>query len=129
MVIRILLDTSALMIPGNFGVDIFTEIDQACPGAELYTLTTAVNELRELAQNRGKKGAAARLALQLIDIKNVKVYSAKGHTDNTILQMEDFAVATTDTELIEKLKERKRRIIYLKGKSRLGFWPEYWVEE
>ena len=76
----VLLDTNFLTIPEQFKVDIFSEIDKICHFPyELCVLPQIVEELKFLAVDKQTKVAdrrAAKVALQLISRKGVKVVAA-----------------------------------------------------
>lgn len=62
---RVLFDANALMIPGEFGVDVFTETEMLIGSYEPITLRGVVNELEGLSQGRGRGASAARVGLRL----------------------------------------------------------------
>ena len=62
---RVLFDANALMIPGEFGVDVFTETEMLIGRYEPITLRGVVNELEGLSQGRGRGASAARVGLRL----------------------------------------------------------------
>ena len=61
----VLFDANALMIPGEFGVDVFTETEMLIGSYEPITLRGVVNELEGLSQGRGRGASAARVGLRL----------------------------------------------------------------
>ena len=116
---EIILDTNFLLIPGQFKVDIFSEIDRVCPFSyDLYVLDKSINELERIM---GKDKPAAKLALSLIKAKKLKILktSEKKSVDDLILGMNDVIVATLDKELIRRLKEKGTKIIRLRQKKYL----------
>jgi rRNA-processing protein FCF1 len=108
---EILLDTNALMLPAQKKVDIYRM------EGTLITLENCMKELEKLAENRGKAGAYARVALELAK-KNVHVIpSAARSTDKAIVAYaaaENCAVATNDAALIKSLKSHNIKVIRLK---------------
>ena len=58
---RIILDTNFLMIPGQFHVDIFSELGRICNfNYKLYIFEESINELRNIINNaKGKDKKAA----------------------------------------------------------------------
>ncbi|MCP3686458.1 MAG: twitching motility protein PilT [bacterium] len=119
---KILMDTNFLFIPFQFKVDIFAELDRICLKYELYVVDRTLDELEGLAQNKGKQGQAARLALSFIKAKNVNIINTREITsesvDNIIAsqQKEGYIIATQDKGLKNKLK---KPMIVLRQKSYL----------
>lgn len=62
---RVLFDANALMIPVEFGVDVFSETEMLIGRYEPITLRGVVNELEGLSQGRGRGASAARVGLRL----------------------------------------------------------------
>ena len=114
---KFLLDTNFLLIPGKLKVDVFSEL-QRFGKPELFTLDLVVRELRELSSGPGRDSSHARLALDLLGRKHVKILESAGDgTDPEIerIASEDgFAVCTQDRELQKKLKKRKIPVIFLR---------------
>jgi uncharacterized protein len=118
---KIILDTNFLLIPGQFNVDIFSEIRRICDfNYELVVVPETIAELEALIGNSrssGKDRKAAGLALQLL--RKFKVIAAKNYrkvfkrADEAILDIADkrSLVATQDRELKRRLKGKCRIII------------------
>ncbi|ODS37511.1 MAG: hypothetical protein A7315_04035 [Candidatus Altiarchaeales archaeon WOR_SM1_79] len=127
---RLIFDTNFLMIPYKENIEIFQEIKRLVPEKyEIFTFTGVVNELKKIEEGKGSKGKdkiASRIALQLIEKKNIKVMESHGRVDKFII---DFAqrnkknviICTNDKKLREKLKELNVSIICMRGRNRLGF--------
>ncbi|MBT4823986.1 hypothetical protein HN695_05340 [Candidatus Woesearchaeota archaeon] len=133
---KILLDTNFLMIPGNFGVDIFTEIERICHFKyKLYILDKSLDELKKLPEKARKQKTttkrAVNIALKLVENmvqdgklniipiktnkKLISIYKDK-YVDDIIKEVKnDYIIATTDKELKKHLK----RVIVLRQKSHL----------
>ncbi|MBI2207893.1 hypothetical protein HYU50_00190 [Candidatus Woesearchaeota archaeon] len=120
---RILLDTNFLLIPYQFHVDIFSEIERICNfNHELYVLDKTIDELKKIiGEQKGKHKEAAKIALQLLKIKNVGIIktSSEKYTDDIIL---DYAkkgclVATQDKDLKRKLINHGIGVIVLRKKK------------
>lgn len=121
---KILLDTNFLMIPAQFGVDIFAEIRRICFFSyQLVVLDATLKELQKLALSKGRKGAHARTALTLIKAKTVYVHPTTKamHTDDLILETAGMGwiVATQDIRLKQRLREKDVSIITLRQKKYL----------
>ena len=124
---KILLDTNFLMACKQFKVDIFTQIDKISAfNYGLFVLDKTVEELKKIVEEqKGKNKDAAKIALKLIAIKNVRVIKTKGSkkTDDIILEMasgNDFIVATQDKDLKRRLINQSISIIVLKQKKILA---------
>ncbi len=86
----------------------------------------SVAELKKIVEEqKGKDRDAAKIALKLVAIKNVRVIKTKGSkkTDDIILEMassNDFIVATQDKDLKRRLINQGISIIVLKQKKILA---------
>lgn len=111
----LLLDTNFLLIPGQFKVDVFVELKRVCEFSELAVLDGTVEELNKIAHDSSaslKDRKAARLALQLLSAKAVRVIQSRKvfkSVDKAILEFasasnKDVIVATQDRELKRLLK-------------------------
>ncbi len=121
---KIILDTNFVLIPAQFNVDIFSEIDRICNFEySLCVLDKTFDELKNIIEKqRGKHKQAALLALKLLKAKKVKVVRTKEDksVDELLIDLakdKDVIVATQDRLLKKKLKKpvimlRQRR--YLK---------------
>ena len=69
---KFLLDTNFLLIPGQFKIDIFSELNKYGK-PKLFTLDLVVQELKTLSTGKGKDSAAAKLALELLQQKKVDI--------------------------------------------------------
>lgn len=122
---KILLDTNFLLIPAQFNVDIFSEIDRIMHESyQLYTLDKVIDELKSIIQDKEqsqKNRRAAKLALQLIESKDVKTIKTKQDklADDLIVDLDSYIIATQDIELKKRLKEKNTRIITLRQKKKL----------
>jgi len=123
---KILLDTNFLMIPATMKVDIFSEIDRIVDGAhEICVLDRTIDELSGIVEKqKGRHGQAAKLALELVKRKGLKVIKTESikNVDEIILEIADkklFIVATQDSELKARLKANGVPIIVLRQKGYL----------
>ncbi len=128
MPIKIVLDTNFMLIPGQFRVDIFSEISRICDFSfEIVILDRTLDELKGIiASQKGKDKAAAKLAMQLIEKKKPRIVVSKTaifkNVDKIILELaskEKLIVATQDMELKSMLKKLGARIIVLRQKKYL----------
>ena len=126
---EILLDTNFLLIPYQFKVDIFTQINKiATFKYGLFILDKTLEELKKIvSEQKGKDKDAAKIALKLIALKNIEVIKTKSNekTDDIILELsskEDFIVATQDKELKAKLKQKNVPLMVLRQKKMVVFF-------
>ena len=119
---KIILDTNFLLIPYQFHVDIFSEIDRIIlEKYRLYIVDKTIDELKKIIKDKEQKGKhklAATLALQLIKAKDVKIIKTKQDksVDDIIANLEGYTIATQDIGLKKRLK---CRIITLRAKKTL----------
>lgn len=122
---KILIDTNFLLIPAQFKVDIFSEIERICSfNYKLFILDKTMEELKSIIENqKGKNKAAAKLALKLIAIKKINTLKTEKniHTDTEIIitAKKGFIVATQDQDLKRRLREKNISIITLRQKKYL----------
>ncbi|MBN2458197.1 twitching motility protein PilT [Candidatus Woesearchaeota archaeon] len=121
----LVLDTNFLMIPGQFRVDIFEELEKSCYFPfQLYTTSGNIDELNRLRlKGTVKDRTAANVGLGLIKAKNLKIIAIerdKGVDDALVrLSEEGYIIATVDRGLQKRLKAyaylRQKRYIEFKG--------------
>ncbi len=119
----IILDTNFLTIPYKFKVDVFKEIHNLISEEhEITTLDGVVRELEHMSEERGEDASAARIGLELIEKNQVKIIlTHERNVDDAIVELanDQTLVATNDKELINRLKTKNVKVIYLRGKNRL----------
>jgi rRNA-processing protein FCF1 len=118
---KVIIDTNGLMIPGQFGIDIFSELEQL--GFFSYIVPSAsVKELERIASaGRSKDRAAAKIALSLLN--RCTIIDKNGYADNIIIDLAvdmDAAVLTNDTELKKRLCSKGVTNVYLRDRTRLS---------
>ena len=130
-----IVDTNALLIPGEFGVDIFHELERL-GYSHILVPKAVLNELEVLMQKSGLKGKekiAAKVGYSLV----LKYASGGGRYNVTIEDEEEdkgkeadelvaklamkqkAAVFTLDEDLKRELTHVGIQTVYLRGKSRL----------
>ena len=118
---KALLDSNFLMIPGEFRVDIFSEL-RGLGYNEFYTIDLVLKEL-EWLKKKGRKSKAVNVALEMIKKFGVKIIKTNGeHADEEILNIarkNKYAVCTMDKKLIHSLMESGVKIIILRQKKYL----------
>ncbi len=138
---KVIVDTNALLIPGEFGVDIFEELERL--GYEHIIVPEAVlselDRLRQRPDLKGKEKRAAKIGYSLV-LKYVheehdgcmvtinkeedeeESEGRKRDVDELIVKLAlklKAAVLTSDEPLRRKLSEAGVATVYLRGKSRL----------
>ncbi|MBN1545011.1 nucleotide-binding protein [Candidatus Woesearchaeota archaeon] len=123
---HIILDTNFLLIPAQFKVDIFSEIQKIMEVPyELCIVDRTLEELDKLKDSAsGRDKQAARLALQLLKAKEVRSLKTEKNlnTDKLIVELAkpaDFIVATQDMALKDVLKRKSVQLIVLRQKKYL----------
>lgn len=122
---QIILDTNFLLIPYQFKVDIFSEIDRILDTKyKICILDKTIQELKNLVEKtKGKDKKAAKLALKLIEHRKPKIIKAEiSYVDKAILKIvnkTDYIVATQDKELKKALQTKAIPIIVLRQKRYL----------
>jgi rRNA-processing protein FCF1 len=123
-VLKIVADTSFLMIPGLFRVDIFAELNRILQRRyEILVPEPVVKELEYLSR-RGtpSERSAARLALSALDQMKILPSSSES-ADLTILEVArkhpEYLVATADYLLQKRLQKLGVNIIRLRQRTHL----------
>lgn len=121
---KIIIDTNFLMIPFKFKVDIFSEFRRVCDfNYELFIFEQSISELKNIIERqRGKDRIGAKLALNLIKIKNIGIIKTE-EKDVDLLILENVGrnnvIATQDLILKKELKNRGSPVIILRNKKYL----------
>lgn len=121
---KIIIDTNFLLIPSQFKVDIFSEIDRICLFKyKLFILDKTLDELKGIiGHQKLKHKLAAKIALQLIDKKKIEMIKTKqGNVDDLIVEVLDknSILATQDALLRNRALDRGARVIFLRSKKYL----------
>ena len=120
---RVVVDTNAFLLPGQFGIDLFSELERLLGACEFTTIREVAAELEGLARGRGRDAAAARLGLALLPRCTVEEAGPAGtDTDARIAQVaarDGSVVVTCDRVLRDDLLGRGIAVVSLRGKNRL----------
>jgi len=121
---QIVLDTNFLLIPAQFGVDIFSEIDRVCAFRhKIAVMEGTLKELEHLAaMGTAPEKREARLAQGLVRSYRPKVIPMEGmDVDAALLELppEEAIVATQDQALKRKLMERGIPLLVLRKEKQL----------
>jgi rRNA-processing protein FCF1 len=134
MPVKVILDTNFLMIPFQFNLDVFQEIEYLLQKKVDFVVPSSVkSELTGISARGGEGAAEASLALQLASrCRVVEVTLNPGESvDDAIVkasQKLSAVVATTDIELKKRLRDINVPVVYLRDKSKLeieGMEPAY----
>lgn len=134
MPVKVILDSNFLMIPFQFNLDVFQEIEFLLQKKVDFIVPSAVkSELTGISSRGGEGAAEASLALQLASrCRVVEVTLDPGETvDDAIVKASQklrAVVATTDIALKKKLRDINIPVVYLRDKSKLevdGIEPAY----
>ena len=134
MPVKVILDSNFLMIPFQFHLDIFQEIEYLLQKKVDFVVPSAVKaELTGISSRGGEGAPEASLALQLASrCRVVEVSLEPGETvDDAILKASQklgAVVATTDIALKKRLRDINVPVVYLRDKSKLeveGVEPAY----
>ena len=90
---KIIIDTNFLLIPLQFKVDIFSEIDRICHfNYELSIFEKSIEELKNIIKKQSRKNKkAAQFALNLIKLKKIHTIKSKQKdVDSLILENLDL---------------------------------------
>lgn len=119
---KVILDTNALILSAEFGVDLFSELSRLNFG-EIFVPRAVVRELNGLSKNlKGQKRTAVNVAISFLD--RCKIVEVDGDADEVILKLakeKDAAVFTNDKELNQKLVKAGVSIIIIRQKRYLSF--------
>ncbi len=120
---KIVLDTNFLLTVYELRLDIFEEIFRVIPSKyEIYVLSGTIKELEKLINSPLlSKKQAAKIALELIKIKNINILkiSESQLVDDTLVDLNGYIIATIDTELKRRLKQKGTRILTIRQKKYL----------
>lgn len=120
---QVIADTSFLMIPGMFGVDVVSELERLLERRHKLVIPSPVVRELEQISRKGKptERAAARIGLLLA--KRGSVVMVEGGADESILKLaaeKRCAVGTTDSAMRKELRRQGVPVIYLREKSHLA---------
>jgi rRNA-processing protein FCF1 len=113
--LKVLLDTNALMVPEQFGVDVFSELERH-GYTEFLVPEPVLEELRILSTTaRGLDRLAARVGLGLAG--RCRLVEREGNADQALEDLsllERAAVFTNDKALKKRLLSRGVTVVYLR---------------
>lgn len=120
---KVLFDANALMIPGQFNVDVFSETEALVGSYEPVTLEGVVSELEGISLGKGRDASAAKVGVSLS--RRCKVEKNPDNSipvDDMIVKYADennCTVMTNDRRLRNKLLEFHIDVIVLRNQKTL----------
>ncbi len=121
--VRVLLDANALMMPVQFGIDIYEELHLLLGDYEPVTLEDVVGELEGIARGRGRDAAAARVGLAMAERVAVLPGGCdKDRVDERLIQYAERSgciVVTNDRNLRDALLKRGIDVVSMRKQKRL----------
>ncbi|MDD1655954.1 MAG: nucleotide-binding protein [Methanomicrobiales archaeon] len=120
---RVVVDTNAFLLPGQFGIDLFSELERLFGACEVRTVREVATELEGIARGRGRDAAAARLGLTLLS--RCTVEEAGPGRPSADARLADVAardgsiVVTSDRGLRDSLLARGIAVVSMRGRKRL----------
>jgi rRNA-processing protein FCF1 len=127
MPLPVIMDTNFLTVPGQFGVDIFSEAERVLErGLEFVLLDTVLDEIKAKLDRASRTEVRMfRVALDLAErctIVNVGASSKVNPVDDQLLEYTKSAggvLATNDRELRERAISKGVPVLLLRGKKHL----------
>ncbi|XGI84469.1 PIN domain-containing protein [Halorutilales archaeon Cl-col2-1] len=119
---KVIFDTNALMVPSQFGVDVFDEVERLVGGYVAVVPRGVVNELKSLATSDTDAEMGLEIANERCEVVEHETEGRK--TDDVIVEIaensdEVSAVVTNDRELIDRLLDVGVRVVRLRQGSHL----------
>jgi rRNA-processing protein FCF1 len=122
---KVILDANFLLVPFQFKVDVFSEIEALIGGFEPIVLSTTMEELKRLSKAKSEKiRRSSSAALELAKkcrIVDVELRPGESY-DDAILRVAGegkYIVATNDSNLRKRLRDKGITTIFLRQKSHL----------
>ncbi|MBI4983627.1 hypothetical protein HZC32_03210 [Candidatus Woesearchaeota archaeon] len=122
---KVIIDTNALMAAVEFKLEVFSELAKCCDFKfKTAVLEGTVEELKKIiTEQGGKHKAAAKLALAMLQAKDVEVLtSKKNNVDDSLVDYSrnGYLVLTQDLELKRRLTKpyltirQRKKIIWVR---------------
>lgn len=121
--LRVIADTSFLMIPGAFGVDIISEMNRVLNRRYKLIIPKPVIKELEYLSNQGTPSERSAARIGLVLVERGEVVQSRSRADESILKLAEegnCVVGTTDMLLQRKLRERGVTVIRLRQRSHLA---------
>ncbi|MDT8358059.1 MAG: nucleotide-binding protein [Methanomicrobiaceae archaeon] len=121
---KVLLDTNALMIPVQFGIDLFGNLREILGSFEPVTVPGVIMELEGISRGKGRDSAAARVGLMITEQCTLVGTEAR-HDLSADEQIVQYAadtgsiVVTNDQELRNTLHQRGVDVISMRNRKQM----------
>jgi len=112
---KIILDTNFLVDSIRWKID-WGELR----GHELFVLDSNVEELKRIAKRGTKESSLAKVALEVLKTKGLKILESKEkETDLSLLEYskKGYVIATQDMVLKNRIKSETGKVIYIRQKK------------
>ena len=122
MVMKVILDTNFVIDLIRFKTNLENMDSSFDENLEIHVIERTVEELQRIASEETDEGKFARLAIEIIKRKGIKMLKTdEKNTDDALLDKakEGYVIATNDVELRERIKKEGMRTIYLRGKKEI----------
>ena len=120
---KIILDASILIEAARSKADIFSQIREAFPKAEMITSNSVMVEVGKISKGKGKASLAARVALRLTEKNRIKAIKTESRGDDSLIELCDSesVLITQDKELRERCAKKGFLSGYLREQRYLIF--------
>jgi rRNA-processing protein FCF1 len=118
--LKVVIDTSALMVPAEWGLDIFMELS-VLGYDECFVPSAVKDELDRL--EAAKKVDRVKILLARAMMEKCKLEEAPGPADDAVLSLSKrlgAAAFTNDAALRTRLKRDGVRTVFLRGRQKLA---------
>lgn len=112
----VILDTNALLMPFQFKINLDSELRRLLGDLDVMIPSSVMGELRKLTDTNRNAKAALALA------EKYAIVEVEGSGDDSLIQLAyeiKGIVVTNDKKLIERLKESKIPVIFLRSRTHL----------
>lgn len=121
---KILCDTNFLLVPLRFGVDVFTEADEALNDLTEFCVSRRVLDEINLLRKKAKPSLEKELLFALKMAEQCELIEDKSETqvDDSLIHLakrHNMVIGTTDSELRKKARKEGVKVIYLRQKRYL----------
>jgi rRNA-processing protein FCF1 len=121
---KILCDTNFLLVPLRFGVDIFTETDNALNDITSFYVSSRVLDEINLLRKDAKPSLEKELlfAFKMAELCSVIEDPSELLVDDSLIQLakeQSMVLGTTDSELRKKARLEGVKVIYLRQRRYL----------
>ncbi|NOZ58028.1 MAG: twitching motility protein PilT [Euryarchaeota archaeon] len=119
----VLLDSNFLLLPFQYRIDIFAEIEALLNTRPRYAVPEQVlRELEQLSSRGGKLGKFARSAIALAEQRCSVVSVDAENADEALEKLAERGtiICTNDKVLKEKVRKRGSAVIFLRERQKLA---------